>query len=248
MASTSSARVIICGDMHLRPHDRGAFLMFLADLGQRPAAHLVILGDLFEYWLDGPVAQRAYQGLFVRLQALHQQGWHIHLVPGNRELAGGGYLRTAVPWHVHPHSCDVHCYGKRLRIVHGDRLVRDPGYRFMVAHLKGWWCMAWRRCLPLSLQVFIARSLRAFSRRKQRRVSELGAALSLLDPRRVQAAAVHCDTLIAGHIHQQLQRHIRGIEFVLCGHWEADHGSWVEVDAAGHITLCKQSWSLNAAG
>lgn len=233
----SSPRIIVCGDMHLRPHDRGAFLQFLGDLQQRPAAHLVILGDLFEYWLDGLPAQRAYHALFARLQALHNDGWHLHLVPGNRELAAGGYLHTAVPWHVHTRRCDVQCINKRLRIVHGDRLVRDPGYRFMVAHLASWWCVVWRRCLPLPLQGGIARALRAFSRSKQRRVSDLGAPLALLDPRRVQASAGNRDALLAGHIHQQIHRRIRGIELVLCGHWEADSGAWVEIDAHGQITL-----------
>ncbi|TVR47001.1 MAG: hypothetical protein EA402_01905 [Planctomycetota bacterium] len=230
---------VVCGDVHLRVGEVSAFTAFLDRLLLAPPQHLIILGDLFDYWLDNQSFTRSYESLFVQLHRLHASGVHLHLVLGNRELVAGPHLQAAAPWRVLRRRLDIECQGRRLRIVHGDRLVRDPGYRFFASVLESWWFRAWQACAPFALHQRIARLLRAGSQRKGRRNAEIGPPLRLLDPRRVEAAGRGVQSLIAGHIHQQWHHRIRGIDCHLCGHWEATEGRWLELSTDGGVQFCQ---------
>lgn len=227
--------VVVCGDVHLRQRANDPFYRFLAACASKPPHHLIILGDLFDYWLDSPQFVGLYDELFAHLRTLHQQGCQLHLVLGNRELVAGCHLQAAFPGRVYLRQIDLHCVKGRIRVVHGDRLVRDPGYRMMAAVLRSWWFRSVQACAPLLMHRWFARCIRATSRRRGRKVAELGPPLRILDPRRVAASGRGCRALLAGHIHQVWQHRIRGIAFHLCGHWDEGIGRWVEVTAEGEI-------------
>lgn len=232
-----SSWVTVCGDIHLRPQQEDSFIQFLDELSEKSPHHLVILGDLFDYWLDSPSFVMEYDFLFRRLHSLSQQGWQLHCVLGNRELAAGPCFQKAFPGRVYLRKLDLETAAGRLRIVHGDRLVRDPGYRLMAAILSSWWFRTFQACAPLIVQQMVARWIRGKSQAKNRRVAEYGPPLQLLDPRRVAAASRGCIKLLAGHIHLQLERRIRGCAFTLCGHWDEDVGRWVTISSKGEVAL-----------
>lgn len=231
----------VCGDVHLTERE-GAFHAFLDRLLARPPARLVILGDLFDYWLDTAESERRYRACLRRLRALRAAGWRLDLIIGNREMAAGRRLAAATRCRVHWPSLDVRLGPRTIRIVHGDRLCHDPGYHLLFAFVAGFWFQAWRACFPAVVQERVARwarrrSRRAHLRRRRRRTEPVGARPEMLDPRRVRATARRCDLVVAGHIHQQWRRRVAGVDLILAGDWSAERGCWVEFTADGEATL-----------
>lgn len=225
----------ICGDIHLRD-GAGAFGRFLDRLAARPPARLVILGDLFEYWLETSAAIERHADVLSRLRALGAAGWRLDLVRGNRELAAGRRLEAASGCRLHWPRLDIDLGPVRVRIVHGDRLCHDPGYRLFSAWMAGFWMRAWQQLHPPAAQEAVARLLRARSRALQaRRHAEPRRSRIFIDRRRVQAAARGADVLVAGHIHESWRRRLGGVDLLLVGDWPEPRAQWVEGWADGRL-------------
>ncbi|GEM_PF-2387119 len=226
----------VAGDVHL-DGSAGAFAPFLDILLGRPAARLVILGDLFDYWVESPAVARRHDGVLERLRRLNGRGWRLDLVCGNRELVAGRRLEVASASTLHWPSLDLTLGGRRLRVVHGDRLCYDPGYRFYAAWMRSFFWRAFAACFPPLVHEGIARWLRAASQAGQERRRRESARRTrvFIDRRRVQGAARGADTLIAGHIHQAWRRRIGGVDMILVGDWPASRGHWVEGYADGRL-------------
>ncbi|HYE03931.1 MAG TPA: metallophosphoesterase [Planctomycetota bacterium] len=222
----------IAGDVHLVGGPSG-FARWLETLAARPPARLVLLGDLFEYWLETDGALARYGDVLARLRRLAAHGWRIDLVRGNREMSAGRRLETAAGCRMHWPALDLVLGARRLRIVHGDRLCHDPNYRAFAAFMAGFWLRALARCVPAPAQDLVARFLRRRSRARQARRSPRDRVF--IDRRRVQAAGRGVDTVIAGHIHQAWRRAIGGVDLVLVGDWPGDLGRWVEGFADGRL-------------
>jgi len=230
----------ILGDVHLTG-EVGAFHAFLDGLARRPPARLVILGDLFEYWLDTAGATSRYRASLHRLRALARGGWRLDLIIGNREMASGRRLAAATGCRIHWPGLTLALGPRRVRVVHGDRLCDDPGYHLLFAFLSGFWFRAWKACHPGAVQDLVARWMRRRSRfshlRRRRRRTPLGARPEMIDPRRVRAAGRGVDSVVAGHVHQQWRREIAGVELILAGDWSHSNGCWVEGYPDGSLIL-----------
>ncbi len=162
----------IVGDVHLRgeggeagaPGEAGvdsAFLAFHTGLAGRPAAHLEILGDLFEFRLETPGACARDARTLAGLRALRSAGWRLDLVLGNREATAGRLLEVASGCRLHwPAPRRSGLPATRLRVVHGDRLCHDPSYRLLAAILRSSFVRAWQRLWPGVVQEQVARQLR----------------------------------------------------------------------------------------
>lgn len=229
----------IAGDVHLgAAHGGGdAFTGWLDRLAGRPPQRLVILGDLFEYWLECPAAVRRYADVLGRFRRLRSLGWRIDLVKGNRELVAERVLPAAMGAAMHWPRLDIRLGNTLIRIVHGDRLVVDPLYAFFAAWWRSFIIRVVGQVLPQAGQDGIARMLRANSRSRQRSAYRQGRRV-FIDPRRVRAAARGADVLVAGHVHESWRRRFGGVDFSLVGDWPPGGGHWIEADAAGRLTAC----------
>ena len=230
--------VYIAGDVHLRG-DEGAqapFVRFLEHLAGQPAAHLVLLGDLFEYWLDGGGSLARYEPVLARLRLLRARGWRLDLILGNRELTAGRQLAVASGCRMHWPSLTLMLGARRLRIIHGDRICHDPSYHFFAAWMRSFWHRQWQALHPAPVQDLVARLLRGMSRQKKRAPAPRAAKRRVfIDRRRVEAVGRGVDAVIAGHIHESWSRTIGGVELVLVGDWPLTRGHWVEGFADGRI-------------
>jgi UDP-2,3-diacylglucosamine hydrolase len=227
----------IVGDIHLRD-GTGPFPAFLDQLARRSPARLVILGDLFEYWLETSDACVRYEPVLARLRGLRAAGWRIDLVRGNRELCAGRRLEQATGCRMWWPALVVELGGHRVRIVHGDRLCQDPGYRAFAAWLGSFWFQTWQQLHPGVIQDAIARWLRTRSRATQRARAGRPAGQRkrvFIDPRRVVAAGRGCEVLVAGHIHEVWRRRVRGTDLMLVGDWPGATGRWIEGYADGRL-------------
>lgn len=235
----------IAGDVHL---DGGTnvFPAFLDQLAHRPPARLVILGDLFEYWLETAAMAAMHEGVLGRLRRLKDAGWHLDLVLGNREFAAGRLLAARSGCRLHWPALDLHLGRRRVRIVHGDRLCHDPGYRMFAAFMRAFFWRGWYPAFPGVVQDAVARFLRRRSQAKQRRRYERPPGSRprvFIDRRKVQACARSCETLVAGHIHQSWRRTIGGVDMILVGDWPAGVGRWVEGFADGRLERVQQRFT-----
>ncbi len=225
----------VSGDVHADGSD-GPFLGFLDQLATKPVARVVILGDLVEYWLETADSVARHAELLQRLRQLRRLGWVVDLVAGNREITAGRRLEAAIGGRLHWPRLDVQLGATRVRIVHGDRLCHDPGYRLYSAVMRGFWLRGLQACHPPAAQDAVARLLRARSQSVQARRQRAPKLRRIfIDPRRVAAAARGADVLIAGHIHEAWRRRVRGVDLMLVGDWPGRQGHWIEGHADGRL-------------
>lgn len=225
----------VAGDVHADGGE-GPFPVFLDRLATKPAGRLVILGDLVEYWLETAASVARHEALLGRLRRLRSAGWVIDLVAGNREITAGRRLEAASGSRLHWPRLDVQLGPTRVRIVHGDRLCHDPGYRLYSAVMRGFWLRGLQACHPPAAQDAVARLLRSRSQGVQARRQRTPRLRRIfIDPRRVAAAARGADVLIAGHIHEAWRRRIRGVDLMLVGDWPGRQGHWIEGFADGRL-------------
>lgn len=221
----SDHRLYLLGDVHW-PSSGTVFPSFLDQLANRPPARLVILGDLFDWWVDTAECVTARRPILDRLRRLVDAGWHLDLVIGNRELAAGRCLAKAIGGQLHWPNLDLHLGTRRLRLMHGDRLGGELGYHLYAAFLRGFW---FRPLLWFGLhavQSLIATSLRAGSQQRAQRHPYQG--LQRLSPRRLAAAWRGVDVVVAGHIHLAWSLRWAGRELHLAGDWSNGTARWLE--------------------
>jgi UDP-2,3-diacylglucosamine hydrolase len=241
------AVMYLAGDVHLNGTNM-VFARFLSELLQRPPSHLIILGDLFDYWVESPVLAKHHHQVLSLLRQLHQAGWRLDLVCGNRELVAGRLLEISSGCRLHWPRLDVQLGTQHLRIVHGDRLCQDPGYRFFAAWMRSFWWRGWGAAIPDLFKQLIARGLRYQSLRQHRRRAATPTMRRVfLDRRKVQAAARGCDTLLAGHIHESWRRQVGGVDLIVVGDWPGDSGHWVEGFRDGRLERRKKRFPVQAA-
>ena len=235
---TSGPILYIAGDVHLRD-GTGPFPAFLDQLAALPPARLVILGDLFDYWLETDAACARYAPVLARLRALRAQGWQLDLVRGNRELAAGRRLAAASGCTLHWPRLDLMLGPVRLRIVHGDRLCHDPKYHGFAAWIRSYWHRAWQTLHPAWFQDAVAQWMRSHSKAEQRaRAQQPTRNRVFIDPRRVVASGRGSDVVVAGHIHEAWRRRVRGTDLMLVGDWPGRQGRWIEGHADGRLVAC----------
>jgi len=166
---------IFVSDAHFTgrdPEEMEAFLRFL-DSEKERMDHLVILGDLFEFFFGfksffsstKPSAFTDYLPVLEQLQRFHHQGIRIKYFEGNHDFFLHSFFskQLGMEIEVHPDGYEERLEGKRAFIAHGD--LSNPKqwkYRFFRRILKNRW--------TYNLIHFVGPSL---SRRIAQRLSEM---------------------------------------------------------------------------
>jgi UDP-2,3-diacylglucosamine hydrolase len=143
---------IFISDAHFTGRDSeemGPFLRFL-DLEEERIDHLVILGDLFEFFFGfkrlssskEPFAFSEYSPVFKRLQILNRQGIRIKYFEGNHDFFLNSFFseQLGMEVEVYTNSNEERLEGKRAFIAHGD-LSNPKQWRYRVFRriLKNRW-------------------------------------------------------------------------------------------------------------
>jgi UDP-2,3-diacylglucosamine hydrolase len=213
----------VIADLHLHPDVPAPWERlerFLAAHRGLPA--LVVLGDLFEYWI-GPAQMREPGGARAveLLRGTHAAGTALHLVHGNRDFLLEERFAAATGVRLWPAGFVARLPdGARLLCLHGDELATlDRAYQRLRRVLRCRPMRAVARVLPAAAARTIARRLR---RRSSAAVAaKPDAALTLqLDEARSLAALRGCEHLVCGHAHRFRQESLPG-------------GTWTVLDAFG---------------
>jgi UDP-2,3-diacylglucosamine hydrolase len=135
-------RVIFLADVHLGlPGDTSArmdrFAAFLRWIHGK-AAHLYIVGDLFDFWFEyRRVVPNTAPQVLCELYHLIRSGMKITLLAGNHDYWFGPYLRESIGLETFPDEVGITCQGRHVLIHHGDGLYpRDYGYRLLKKILR----------------------------------------------------------------------------------------------------------------
>ncbi len=120
--------VVVVSDSHLapvRPEVTSRFHRFLEavpDLG----SHLVINGDLFEFWFEyRAVIPRAAFGTLAALAAVRRAGIDLTLLGGNHDRWGGAFWREEFDAAYHEDSVELELAGWPALVAHGDGVGED---------------------------------------------------------------------------------------------------------------------------
>lgn len=216
--------VLLISDLHLSDADPEGIVWFESFAGwvdPRRFSELLILGDLFDYWV-GPrqMAQPGYLPVLRALSSLAERGVRVTCFRGNRD----GFLEERFA-----RTTGVRIGGDfvlretaegRAVLTHGDLLcTRDRSYqrfrRFLRSRTMSW--LGPR--LPLSVGLLFARGFRRYS---QRVVPQKPPAEKGLVEEEIRAVLRRFEArfLVCGHVHFREEREVdlgerRGKLFVL---------------------------------
>lgn len=173
------------------------FLAFLERAHGAPA--LVVLGDLFEYWLGK--SQANSPGGRAVLTALAGFPGALYFVPGNRDVLAGSELE-ATGLTLAPDGLVAEVgEGERLLLLHGDELcIRDASYLRLRRWLRRPAVRVVLRALPATVGRGIAQRLRSHSKKAVPAKAPLDVTQDLGEAA-LRLRAAFATQLVVGHAH-----------------------------------------------
>jgi len=222
------APVVVVGDVHLSPGHEGPaarFEAFLHALG--PAVKtLVLLGDVFDYWVGRKQAADPFASRFLdALRGVAARGTKLAFVAGNRDYAFDG--ADGLDVEVWPDVVRTRWGTRTVVLTHGDLLCSaDLRYQRMRRVLRSRAARATLAALPHAASTWLARGLRDLSEREVRRKPyasmglDYGLAKGWLD-------AYGADVVVAGHVHTGVHHRLGGTparDVLVLRDWERGGG------------------------
>jgi UDP-2,3-diacylglucosamine hydrolase len=147
MSKHTSPTVVFVADTHfpLRPgpDDIARQERFLEFLDHTHAAdHLVLLGDIFDFWFDYPHFRlKGYEEILNRLDAVRDSGTQLHFIGGNHDIWAADYFRSRYGCDSHGETLDLPFGDRMFRLDHGDgMLAKDyiyKSFRWLVRQRAG---------------------------------------------------------------------------------------------------------------
>lgn len=147
MDTASQPSVLFVADAHFHLNPDAAeqdrlrrFLEFLEFAAK--ADHLVLLGDLFDFWFDYPHFRlKGFEPLLQGLDRVRAAGTRIHFVGGNHDIWAAGYFHERYGTEPGGRPVTLPLGGLRVRLDHGDGLLEFDGlyrmFRFAVRTRPG---------------------------------------------------------------------------------------------------------------
>lgn len=197
---------LVIGDLHLDVFEGSgprAFGSWLEGVLSLRLPRLVVLGDLFEYWVGrGQGAEPGAGSVLEGLRRLVQGGTDVDLLHGNRDFLLCSEVEEATGARVRPHGLIGELKGgRRTLFLHGDELCTgDRGYQRFRSMVRSPLVRGVVRHTPLGLRRRAALALRrksgASTAAKAPEVVEMKASEAMAWAERTSA-----QTVICGHAH-----------------------------------------------
>lgn len=160
----SGQYVYFVSDVHLgfgsreRDREREALLLRLLDRMSSNAAHLFIVGDLFDYWFDyRTVIPRGHVRTLAALAGLRERGLPITYLMGNHDFGHFTYFHEELGITVVTGDVHADIAGSRFYIAHGDgKAHNDKGYLILRSILRNRFAQRIYRMLHPNLGIGLA--------------------------------------------------------------------------------------------
>ncbi|MCS6965238.1 MAG: UDP-2,3-diacylglucosamine diphosphatase [Candidatus Kapabacteria bacterium] len=223
------ACICFLGDVHLGcgtgTEQRKRALLFQEFLAALPGycSHLVILGDLFDYWFDyRTVIPKDFWAIVAALGMLRHHGIAVDYIIGNHDFGHWRFFRDELD--IIPCSKDIvrKWHGKRFYISHGDgKMPGDWGYLLLRAILRNGLAQSLYRWLHPDVGIGLARWASRNSRLHAAPLSQrLAQSLESFAQRKL---AEGYDVVVLGHSHLPTLK-------PLGAGWYLNPGGWLVTD------------------
>ncbi len=121
-----TAIIVADSHFHLRPDSdesqRVERFLELLDLSCR-ADHLVLLGDIFDFWFDYPHFRLdGYDAILRALDQVHRAGTRIHFIGGNHDIWASGFLNRRYDSEADGAPLLLELGDFKVHFTHGDGL------------------------------------------------------------------------------------------------------------------------------
>lgn len=223
----------VLSDLHLAAGTPRTFAAFAAHLLNTPADAVVLLGDVFEFWVGDDQRHLPFERQCLDVLTRAARRLHLAFMAGNRDFLAGDALREACGWQVLGDPTVLQAFGRSWLLTHGDELcLADTEYQRFRALSRG---DAWQRdflAQPLSARLAQATAARAASEARKRETGIDPELWADVDPDAAAAwlRATGAATLVHGHTHRPGTETLEpGLDRQVLSDWDLDHGSRAEV-------------------
>lgn len=223
----------VLSDLHLSAATPRTFDAFAAHLLHTPADAIVLLGDVFEFWVGDDQRDQPFERRCLDVLAQTARRRHLAFMAGNRDFLAGDALREACGWQVLGDPTLLQAFGRSWLLTHGDELcLADTEYQRFRALSRG---DAWQRdflAQPLSARLAQATAARAASEARKRETGIDPELWADVDPDAAAAwlRATGAATLVHGHTHRPGAEILApGLDRQVLSDWDLDHGKRAEV-------------------
>jgi UDP-2,3-diacylglucosamine hydrolase len=219
---------VIVADAHLgdpREQDADSFHRFLDSVPQL-ANHIVINGDLFDFWFEyRSVISRSAFPTLAALAKLRSAGVELTVTGGNHDRWGGGFWATELGGAFYRDSAEVELVGWKALVTHGDGVGEEHvAGRIMHAITRHPLTAAGFRLVHPDLGYGLVRRLSRFLADRTR-------ASDVLD-QAAEAQKAHAQGLLADRADLNLvvmaHTHRPALVEVDAGRWYLNPGAWME--------------------
>lgn len=215
-------RALFLADAHLRrPADQNyrVLLEFLEEQCGKTDL-LVLLGDIFEFWIGKATVSADHAPLIDMLERLHRQGTQLVYVEGNHDFHLGPVFTRRLNCLVFPNGGSIDLDGRRVYLDHGDLAnANDTGYRHLRRLLRSDLARILIRVLPRRLLVAIGDRMGHASRKNSAERYSRWPARETTRPFVNALLAQGFQTVVTGHYHQPFHEKQGDGEHVALGDW-----------------------------
>jgi UDP-2,3-diacylglucosamine hydrolase len=235
----TAMRAIFLADAHLRhPSDPNyrALLAFLMDQRGRTDL-LVLLGDIFEFWVGKASVTVEHAPLIDALEQLVQQGTKLVYVEGNHDFHLGPVFSRHLNCQVLPDGGCIELDSKKVYLAHGDLAnPEDLTYRLLRKLLRSNPIRGLIRILPRSLLMAIADRSSAHSRKLAVKRQRRWPSQEILQPYAEALLSSGYQVVVTGHFHLPYHEKLGDGEHIALGDWLTQYSYAVYEDHTFRLT------------
>jgi len=203
-----TAIVVADSHFHLHPdraeQERMDRFIGLLDLSRR-VDHLVLLGDIFDFWFDYPHFRlRGYDSILQALDSVRDSGTRIHFIGGNHDIWAADFMSRRFGCAPGGDSTILELGDRRVLLTHGDGLLKFDwaynSFRAMVRNRAG--IVLAKSLHPeilYALSTWLSGRSRSATRDEASRIEMRGR--KWLDEQR----SPEWDLMVMGHVHHAFQ-------------------------------------------
>ena len=217
-----TAIIVADSHFHLVPDQaeqaRVARFLQLLELAAR-ADHLVLLGDIFDFWFDYPHFRlKGYDPILQGLDRVRDAGTKIHFIGGNHDIWAAGFMHQRYGCNPLAETEIVRFGDRRLLLVHGDGLLKfDWAYNSFRAVVRTRAGIVLAKTLHPEILFALSTWLSGKSRsatRDEATVIESRARQWLL-----RQGKVDWDLAVGGHVHHGFMIEAGGLQMASLAGW-----------------------------
>ena len=214
---------VFISDLHLSPdHPKTVMQFFRFMKTQVPYyQELVILGDLFDYWVGDDTIETAAP-VVKTLAYAASVGKRILITQGNRDVMLGADFAAACGATLMAPEVTVSCMGRRVLLAHGDQwCTKDAEYQKFRAMTRDPQWQTGALSLPVDKRIELATRARAQS--ENTKTAKSAEMMDVVDVDVYKAAkAAGADIVIHGHTHRPASHEMADIERWVIPDWDLD--------------------------